>query len=231
MSNVILVDAILFDMDGTLIDSTPGVLKAWATFSENYSLGDSFAIAHATHGRRLYDTLKEYCSITEESKLQEEIDRFEDEVIKGGPIALPGANGLISQLASLPNAKWTIVTSASNKCAPRALARAGIQIPERGIITSNDVNQGKPHPDPYLAGARLCNVEPSNCLVVEDAISGIKSGRAAGSRTLAVCTSTSRQILLESDARPDYLVEGLTSVSVKSVDGKLEVTIDKANPA
>ncbi|EDR15703.1 uncharacterized protein LACBIDRAFT_300909 [Laccaria bicolor S238N-H82] len=212
-------------------DSTPGVLRAWATFSENYSLGDSLAVAHATHGRRLYDTLKEYCSITEESKLQEEIDRFEDEVIKGGPTALPGANELISQLASLPNAKWTIVTSASNKFAPRALACAGIQTPERGIITSNDVNRGKPHPDPYLAGARLCNVDPINCLVVEDAISGIKSGRAAGSRTLAVCTSTSRQILLESDARPDYLVENLTSVSVKSVDGKLEVTIDKADRA
>lgn len=84
--------------------------------------------------------------------------------------------------------------------------------------------------------------------MVEDAISGIKSGRAAGSRTLAVCTSTSRQILLESDARPDYLVEDLArcagcsssgdfrdlickrySVSVKSVDGKLEVTMDKAD--
>lgn len=136
----------------TLIDSTPGVLKAWKTFSDDYNLGDSETVAHATHGRRLYDTLKEYCGIEEEDLLlvriflqvwralwscdliqcpQQEIDRFEDEVIEGGPMALPGAIDLLTKVSSsqtfrssyIPhsliqlhshpatNSKWTIVTS------------------------------------------------------------------------------------------------------------------------
>ncbi|KAG6918670.1 hypothetical protein DXG01_012487 [Tephrocybe rancida] len=197
-------------MDGTLIDSTPGVLNAWATFAEDYSLGDSTKIAHETHGRRLYDTLKEFCQIDEETKLIAEIDRFENEVIEGGPTALPGAAVLIKQLNHLSKHSWNIVTSASNKYAPRALERAGIPLPSVGLITSNDVTAGKPHPAPYLAGAAKCGIDPTKCLVVEDAISGLTSGRAAGARTLAVCTSTPRDVLLTSDAHPDYIVDDLT---------------------
>ncbi|XP_006454558.1 hypothetical protein AGABI2DRAFT_214770 [Agaricus bisporus var. bisporus H97] len=205
----VVVDAILFDMDGTLIDSTPGVYKAWETFASDYSLGDFREVAHATHGRRLYDTLKELCKIQEEEQLQIEIDRFENEVILGGPMPLPGAKEIIQNLNSLDGAKWTIVTSASNKYAPRALEKAGIPVPKSGLITANDVAKGKPHPDPYLAGAEKCLVNPSNCLVVEDAISGLLSGRSAGARTLAVCTSTERSIL-ENEAKPDYIVTDLT---------------------
>ncbi|KAF8973818.1 HAD-like domain-containing protein [Flammula alnicola] len=207
-TTTISVDAILFDMDGTLIDSTPGVLQAWKTFSADYNLGDSTAIAHATHGRRLYDTLKEYCGINDEDRLLEEIDRFEDAVIEGGPAALVGAIELVSKVSRIPashpssSSKWTIVTSASNKYAPRALERSGVPLPSLGLITSNDVTQGKPHPAPYLAGASRCEVDPKKCLVIEDAISGLKAGRAAGSLTLAVCTSTARSVIAESDAKP-----------------------------
>jgi HAD superfamily hydrolase (TIGR01509 family) len=225
----ILVDAVLFDMDGTLIDSTPGVLQAWKDFAFDYNLKDSNAVAHASHGRRLYDTLKEYCGITDESRLLEEIDRFEDQVIQGGPIALPGAIDLVSKLSSHPStkSKWTIVTSASNKFAPRALQRSGIPFPPSGIIASNDVLQGKPHPAPYLAGALRCGADPKKCIVIEDAISGLYSGRAAGSLTLAVCTSTPRATIADSGANPDYIVADLTKVNINVVDGNLEITIDQ----
>ncbi|KAF9456793.1 HAD-like protein [Collybia nuda] len=229
---VITVDAILFDMDGyvfwlvTLIDSTPGVFKAWATFSRDYHLGDSEAVVHATHGRRLYDTLKEYCHIEDEAKLKREIDRFEDEVIEGGPKVLPGAAALISQLASGCPLNWNIVTSASSGYAPRALERAGLSLPPVGLITSDDVSHGKPHPAPYLAGAAKCSVDPTKCLVVEDAIAGLKSGRAAGATTLAVCTSTPRQTITDSDANPHYIVSDLTKVSACWLDGRIQVTLD-----
>ncbi|KAG6820349.1 hypothetical protein H0H93_001794 [Arthromyces matolae] len=190
-------------MDGTLIDSTPGVLKAWSIFSDDYSLGDSEKVAHETHGRRLYDSLQEYCKIDNEAKLLAEIDRFEDEVITGGPTALPGAINLVNQAL-------ICFVIASNKYAPRALEKAGIPLPAAGIVTSNDVTAGKPYPAPYLAGAVKCGVNPTNCLVVEDAISGLRSGRAAGSKTLAVCTSTRREVLLACDAPPDYIVDDLT---------------------
>ncbi|KAJ7293849.1 HAD-like domain-containing protein [Mycena rebaudengoi] len=225
----VVVDAILFDMDGTLIDSTPGVEKAWVTFCNDYNLGDPVAICHQTHGRRLYDTLKEFCSITDETKLQAEIERFEEEVIQGGPLVLPGVLALLSQLESLPSVSgWTIVTSATNNYAPRALQRCSIPLPRAGMVTSNDVLHGKPHPAPYLAGAQKCGVDPSKCLVVEDAISGLRSGKAAGALVLGVCTSSSRKTIVESDAEPDYIITDLTKLSVQWVDGKVEVTIDES---
>ncbi|KAF8665066.1 hypothetical protein AX16_000534 [Volvariella volvacea WC 439] len=228
VARLILILEILFDMDGTLIDSTPGVFKAWETFAQDYSLGDSTKVAHQTHGRRLYDTLREYCRIEDETKLLQEVDRFEDEVIEGGPTALPGAIALVSELAQQATSLWTIVTSASNKYAPRALERSGVPLPSVGMVTSNDVKQGKPYPEPYLAGAAKCGVDPANCLVVEDAISGLKAGAAAGARTLAVCTSTTRDVLANSGANPTFIVTDLTRVSVKWSDGKLEIFIDES---
>ena len=82
-------------------------------------------------------------------------------------------------------------------------------IPPAGLITSNDVKQGKPHPDPYLAAAERCGVSPENCLVVEDAPSGLNAGRAAGSKTLALCTSHTREAIL-AKSTPDYIVKDLT---------------------
>ncbi|KAJ6501548.1 HAD-like domain-containing protein [Mycena vitilis] len=225
----IIVDAILFDMDGTLIDSTPGVVKAWATFCQDYDLGDPAKVVHETHGRRLYDTLKEYCGISnDESKLLAEIDRFEEEVINGGPLVLPGVSALLAQLWTETAFGWTIVTSATNNYAPRALERCLIPLPRAGIVTSNDVSHGKPHPAPYLAGAAKCGVDPTKCLVIEDAISGIRAGKAAGSVVLAVCTSTTRNVIVNSGAAPDYIVTDLAKVSARWINDKVEVTIDEA---
>jgi len=87
--------------------------------------------------------------------------------------------------------------------------------------------EGKPRPAPYLAGAAKCGVDAKNCLVVEDAVSGLRSGRAAGARTLAVCTSTQRDVLLGCDAQPDFIVADLSRVSVRQMDGRIEVTIEQ----
>ncbi|THU90744.1 HAD-like protein [Dendrothele bispora CBS 962.96] len=214
----------------TLIDSTPGLVKAWETFCRDYNLGDPAAITHATHGRRLYDTLKDVCAIEDEEKLLSEIDRFEEEVIRGGPVALPGAVELLLQLNSdeSTRSRWTIVTSATNYYAPRALQRCGIPLPIAGIVTSNDVTNGKPHPEPYTAGASKCNVASNKCLVIEDAVSGLNAGRAAGAKTLAVCTSTTREKLVETMGvgnRPDFIVDDLTSIRVKWTGEAFEISI------
>ncbi|KAL0581399.1 hypothetical protein V5O48_000663 [Marasmius crinis-equi] len=227
-SQTLLVDAILFDMDGTLIDSTPGLIKAWEQFCKDYDLGDPAKVVHDTHGRRLYDTLKDVCNIQDEHKLQAEIDRFEELVILGGPVPLPGALDLLKALSLVHSSSWTIVTSATSYYAPRALERCGIPLPELGIVTSNDVEHGKPHPDPYLAGARKCGAEPQRCLVVEDAIAGLKSGRNAGAKTVAVCTSTAKATIGGSDAHPDFIIHDLTKMSVRAMEGSkmIEVIID-----
>ncbi|KAI0072367.1 HAD-like protein [Panus rudis PR-1116 ss-1] len=225
---VITVDAILFDMDGTLIDSTPGVLQAWRTFARDYGL-DADAVAHAAHGRRLYDTLKEFCGIQDESKLQAEIVRFEEEVIRGGPVALPGALPLLQQIgaqSATSASGWTIVTSATNLYTPHALACCGIPLPPLGAVTSNDVACGKPHPAPYLSGARRLGVDPARCLVIEDAPSGLMSGRLAGCKVVAVCTSHTPELIRQSGANPDYIVKDLTRISARWIGEVLEVTIN-----
>jgi phosphoglycolate phosphatase-like HAD superfamily hydrolase len=123
---------------------------------------------------------------------------------------------------------FTFLISATNIYAPHALARCAIPIPQAGYVTSNDVTRGKPHPDPYLAGAKKCGTSPSNCsctfyfnlphadtvlhlgLVIEDAPSGLKAGHAAGAQTLAVCTSHTRQAIFDSGAKPDYIAKDLS---------------------
>jgi len=224
----ITVDAILFDMDGTLIDSTPGVLVAWDSFGREYGF-DGAAAAHDGHGRRLAESLVERCNLETPERVAAAILRFEEAVIEGGPIALPGAQALLSQIiaGSSPSAYgWTIVTSATNVYTPKALARTNIPVPAAGYVTADDVERGKPEPDPYLEGAARVGVDPKNCLVVEDAPSGLLAGHRAGARTLAVCTSHTRDKIVASGVNPDFIVDDLTKVSVTWVDDKLVVEID-----
>jgi len=221
--SIITVDAILFDNDGTLIDSTPGVFAAWKSFGDYYGF-DGKKAAHDTHGRRLMDSLSELCHL-EGSELKREVDRFEQIVIDVGPNILPGVKtllGLINAGRSEERPGWILVTSATSTYAPLALKKAAVPIP-LNMVTSENVSRGKPFPDPYLIGASKLGVDPRNCLVVEDAPSGLKSGRDAGAKTLAVCTSHTRQDLAL--LNPDYIVQDLTSVSVRWVQDKLEVTI------
>ncbi|EKM60739.1 uncharacterized protein PHACADRAFT_246844, partial [Phanerochaete carnosa HHB-10118-sp] len=228
--HTVTAHAILFDLDGTLIDSTPGVLKAWHAFATDYGF-DAADVARRAHGRRLCDTLKEYCHIHDEEKLQAEIVRFEELVIRGSPLVLPGALNLLHRIGAGPPeaaSGWTIVTSATNVYAARAFERCALPLPPLGLVTSNDVVNGTPLPDPYLASARRLGVDPANCLVVEDAPSGILAGRAAGCKVIAVCTSHTRQSLLDSGARPDYIVRDLTRISARWIGEILEVTIDDA---
>ncbi|KAF8588438.1 HAD-like protein [Ramaria rubella] len=222
---VIIVDAAHW-LYSTLIDSTPGVIKAWRKFGKDYGFDAEAAIV-ATHGVRLYDSLRLWCDISDEAKIKDEADRFEREVIDGGVVTLPGVNDLLNQIragSTSTTPGWTIVTSATNFYAPRALSQCGIEVsPFTPLTTANDVTHGKPHPEPYLAGAKSLNVDPKNCLVIEDAVNGILSGKAAGARTLAPTTSSTREVVAA--ANPDWIVPDLRHVSVKWVDSKLEVTI------
>ncbi|KAI0005341.1 HAD-like protein [Russula compacta] len=224
----ITVDAILFDMDGTLIDSTPGVLAAWERFGREYGF-DPVVAANAGHGRRLTETLGELFKLDTPEQVADAVVRFEDAVIEGGAVALPGAKALLSQIdeGSSPSARgWTIVTSATRVYASQALNNTGTQLPAAGYVTSDDVKRGKPEPDPFIVGAERVGADPKNCLVVEDAPSGLRAGRAAGARTLAVCTSHTRDQIVASGVTPDFIVNDLTRVSARWDNGKVIVEID-----
>ena len=123
-----------------------------------------------------------------------------------GVVALPGAASL---LESLPADRWAVATSGSRRLATTRLAHGGLPLP-RVLVTAEDVERGKPDPQPYLAAAAALGAEPSRCLVVEDAPAGIAAGKAAGAAVLAVTTTFAASAL----GAADYLAPSLAAVSV-----------------
>ncbi|KAG8905788.1 hypothetical protein FRC01_008234 [Tulasnella sp. 417] len=187
-STKVLVDGILFDMDGEL---------------------------------QLKDD-------PDESKLRAEVTRFEVEVIAKGLVLLPGVMPLLDQLSTGPESagtRWTIVTSATRFYTPQALKSVEIQIPEH-IVMAEDVARGKPHPDPYLKGAENLGLDPAQGkhALIEDAPSGVRAGKAAGSKVIGVCTSHTAEEIAA--AEPDFIVEDLTKVSAAWVGTQIELTLE-----
>ncbi|KAJ8507659.1 hypothetical protein ONZ45_g9984 [Pleurotus djamor] len=230
----LIVDAVLFDMDGTLLDSTAGVVGAWERFKETYHGIDVHKILDTAHGVRTVDNLKNYCGITDPDELEREATRFEKAIVetstlngRQGIVKLPGVSDIMEKLEpTLSNAQqcWAICTSATKDYATSALAIAGIPVP-KVFVAAEDVEKGKPYPDPYLLGAKLCGVQPENCIVIEDAPSGIRSGNTAGCKTIGLLTThTNAQV---EDAKPTYIVNNLASVKMEpTADGKVQVTIE-----
>ncbi len=160
-------EAILFDLDGVLVDSTPCVTRVWSAGREEHGL-DADHVVHVAHGRPTIATVRE---VAPHLDAQGETDRIEQMEISDtdGLRVLPGAKEL---LANLPPERYTIVTSGTRKLATRRLHVAGLPVPGT-MITADDITKGKPDPEPYLAGARALGRDPNRCLVFEDAPSGI----------------------------------------------------------
>ena len=223
-------DGLLFDMDGTLLDSTPGVLVTWEVYAKEHDL-DLVEVLKTSHGVRTEDNLKNFCKIKDED-LKTEIARFENMILnegarlkkegKQGLEILPGVKTL---LGSIPQENWTIVTSATIHYAEPALELAEVPKPPH-IVTAGDVKKGKPHPEPYLTGAEKISKDIKTCIVFEDAPSGIRSGVASGARVLAVCTSHTREQVQGYGAT--WVVDDLTKVKARVVDGSLELEIDES---
>ena len=175
--------AILFDMDGVLMDSTPSVERVWRAWAAKYGLDPEHVAAQA-HGRRSIETI---CAVAPELDAQTEnvvVERMEIDD-KEGVTALPGAAEL---LVHLPPDQFAIVTSATLPLAVARLGYAGIPVP-RHMITANDVIHGKPSPEPFLKGAALLGFAPVDCLVFEDTPAGIASARSAGMQAIALQTT------------------------------------------
>jgi len=210
-------DAILFDMDGTLVDSVAGVTAAWEVFAKKYPDKDINVrdILSSTHGVRTAENLRRFCGVEDPDELEREAEMFELAIVdgaakSGGIVKLPGVDAIMEDLSSgstFPKPKWAVCTSATRKYATSALGAAGINIPDVFVV-AEDVKHGKPAPDPYVLGAEKCGVEPERCLVVEDSPNGIRSGNAAGCKTLGLLTTHSPQQVAESS--PDYTVKDLS---------------------
>ena len=187
-------EAILFDLDGVLVDSTPCVTRVWSTWSREHGF-DAKHVVHVAHGRPTIATVRE---VAPQLDAQSETNLIEQREINDTDDfrVLPGAKEL---LAKLPPERYTIVTSGSRQLATRRLQAAGLPVPP-SMITADDITNGKPDPEPYLAGARVLGCDPKKCLVFEDAPSGIRAAKAAGMVAIGVPTTFRREELAEADA-------------------------------
>jgi sugar-phosphatase len=175
--------AILFDMDGVLMDSTPSVERVWRAWATTHGF-DPDEVAGQAHGRRSIETVRALAPELDAEKENVLVEQMEIDD-KEGVTALPGAAELLRQL---PSDRFAIVTSATRPLAVARLGYAGIPVP-LNMITAEDVVHGKPSPEPFLKGAALLGVAPSGCLVFEDTPAGIASGRAAGMQAIALQTT------------------------------------------
>ncbi|WP_035851651.1 HAD-IA family hydrolase [Deefgea rivuli] len=179
-AQVFTAKGFLFDMDGTLIDSTPCIERIWQRWAERNDI--SFAeVMRVMHGRRGEETIAlvaPHLDVQTEQALliAEELSSLE------GTIAITGAAEFLNQLN---NEQWAVVTSAPRELALAKLAYVGLPTPKY-LIGAEDVAQGKPHPAPYQQGAALLNVSPAECIAFEDAPNGIHSAHTAGSTVIVI---------------------------------------------
>lgn len=197
----------LFDLDGVLIDSTPAVARVWTNWAKQHGFDPKDVVARA-HGRPSISTIREYLPHADAEEENAKVEHAEIEDLRD-VVALPGAEEL---LHALPPERWTIVTSCTRPLARVRLRAAGLPVPAR-FITASNVNKGKPHPEPFLKGAEVLGLLPSNCVVVEDAPAGARAGVAAGSRVIAFTTTFHPEGLRQAGAT--WIVKDCRSISVR----------------
>jgi sugar-phosphatase len=202
------VEAMIFDMDGVVIDSGDVYARHWRRWAAEHGFDYDADIAHVHPGRPPLDTVRVVAplldAVAETARFNAalDVDEGQDEIA-----AMPGAAAL---LAGLPPDRWAIATSAFGQIARQWLAHAGLPEPA-AMVTVDDIEHGKPAPDPYLRAAELLGRDPRRCLVVEDAPAGITAGKAAGATVLAVRTSHELADL----GQADHHTAGLHTISVR----------------
>lgn len=201
--------ALLFDMDGVLIDSTPAVARVWRRWAIEHGFNPQEVVARA-HGRPSLTTVREYLPSSDYEAENREVERREMEDLDG-VILLPGALDL---LTSLPANRWTIVTSSTRRLAEVRLKAAGLPMPPR-MITSTDITHGKPHPEPYLKAATMLGFPADQCVVFEDVAAGVRAGKAASAKVVGFRTTIQDAPLREAGA--DWVVNNCSDVSLLSV--------------
>jgi sugar-phosphatase len=211
--------ALLFDMDGVLVDSTPAVARVWTAWANKFGF-DGGEVVRRAHGRPSIATIRELLPDGDHHVEDQEIEQAEIEDV-GDIIALPGAAGLLD---GLPDIRYAVVTSATHALALVRLRAAGFRIPNH-LVTASDIQRGKPDPEPYLRGARSLGLSGADCIVIEDAPAGIQSGKAAGSRVIALRTTAEDPALREAGA--DWIVNDCSAISIAShpPDGTLLLTL------
>ncbi len=215
MSQPVCVETkgILFDMDGVLISSIGSVVRCWRQWAEMYDIPNAeiYEVPHGMRAIEIVRSLRPDIDAEEGLRVIEDLEMKDTADLK----VLPGVKQLME---SLPLERWAIVTSATTRLLLGRLDAAGLPVPAR-LISADMVERGKPDPEPYRRGAALLGFRPEECIVVEDAPSGVGAGVAAGCRVLGVLGTHSAEELREAD----WVVESLEGLGVKVTQDGLEL--------
>ena len=217
MMNELACDALLFDLDGVLIDSSTAIVRNWRAWADRHGI-DVAQIVQVMHGVRSIETIRAVAPQLD--AVQEAAWLTAREVADtDGVVPMPGARQL---LTALPANHWTIVTSGSSDLASARLQAAGLPVPAQ-IVTADDVTQGKPAPEPYLLGASRLGIAPERCIVVEDAPAGIQAGRSAGMRVLGIASTHAAEDVLAAGAT--VVVDRLADLVVENAAGGYRLAV------
>jgi sugar-phosphatase len=218
----IVCRGLLIDMDGVLVDSTAAIARVWARWAARYNMDPVYVTAFA-HGRTSRASITDLLP-NQSPELHDEEDRWmlraEIEDV-ADVVALPGAREL---LATVPSAQRVVVTSAAHNLAEVRLRAAGVWDLVHHLVTSSDIQNGKPHPEPYLKGAAALQLPPADCVVIEDAASGTRAGKSAGARVLAIRTTSNDEELLATGA--DWIANDCASLRCTVVPGSDQLIIE-----
>lgn len=212
---VLHVRGILFDIDGTLVDSAAAIERSWRAWAREFH-ADADAVVGACHGRRTEDIVAQFVSPQQRAAaVARQLDL--ELADQDGAAALPGSHEVLN---ALPHGRWAAVTSGERSLMTARLDASGLPVPPV-LICAEDVSSGKPSPDGYLKAAAALGFHARHCLVVEDSPAGISAGRAAGARILAVATTHDPAELGGADA----VVTDLSCLSVEVTDRGIGVLL------
>jgi len=212
--------ALLFDLDGVLINSTPAVSRVWRNWAIEHGFNPAEVVARA-HGRPSISTIRDYLPRAAHAAENREVERREIADLEG-VVPLPGA---LELLDSLPENRWTIVTSCTRALAEVRIKAAGLPVPRR-FITANDIVHGKPDPEPYIKAAALLGFPVSECVVVEDVPAGIMSGKSAGAKVIAFTTTVRADELAKAGA--DWVLQDCSTIRATKSPRGLNLALTSA---
>ncbi|KAL2212586.1 haloacid dehalogenase-like hydrolase [Sarocladium strictum] len=219
-------DGFLLDMDGTIIDSTPAIVKHWHTIGKEIGV-EPEVILQTSHGRRSMDVLKILAPEKANWDYVRHMEGLLPKLYSSDATEIPGARSLLSSLIN-NSAPWAIVTSGTEPLVTGWLSVLNLAIPEH-LITAESVEEGKPHPACYRLGRERLGLQDDDkeIIVFEDAPAGIKAGKAAGCKVVGLVTSHTLEQVVE--AGPDWVLKDLDSIRVVDVeDGRVTVEIRDA---
>jgi len=207
--------AILFDLDGVLVDSTGSVTRQWRRWAEEHNL-DPQKVLEIAHGVRTIEIVR---MLAPQLDAEAEVKRIEKREAddQEGVAVMTGAAEL---LKAIPEGRWCVVTSGTRYLATARLKLANLPTPNV-LVSADDVSKGKPDPEPYLMGAKLLGMKPAECLVVEDAPAGIRAAHGGGMKAIAITSTYPASELREGDA----VVQKLPQIKVRSGGGPGRLTV------